>query len=141
MPRRAARTAAVLAVAALFAGGCGTVEQVTGTVDNAANTVQVCTTATSTMVGTFARVSDIAANARPGQLQDAQAQIAAEFQQLHARLKPLIDQATDTDVKAQLTEVDQKVTAWAANPQSFRQVDKATVDALVAGLRRACGPS
>jgi uncharacterized protein YceK len=141
MPALRVRTAALLAAAALLTGGCGTISEVTGTVDDAANTVQVCTEATTTVVGTFARVSDLAAGARPGTLEQSQSQIAAEFDELHAKLQPLIDEAADADVKASLQELDRRVTGWADRPQTFLDVDKATVDKLVAALRSACSPT
>ncbi|HEY0484688.1 MAG TPA: hypothetical protein VGD72_00390 [Mycobacteriales bacterium] len=137
----ALRTAAVLAAAALLTGGCSTVDRVTGTVDSAATTVRVCATATTAVTGTFARVADTVATARPGHLQQTQRDLGAEFTALHARLQPLIDQASDADVKTALTELDRRVRGWADRPQSFLGVDKATVDGLVAGLRKACGPS
>jgi hypothetical protein len=140
-PTLRARTAAVLAAAALLTGGCGTISEVTGTVDDAANTVQVCAEATTTVVGTFARVSDAVASARPGQLQQTQAEITAEFEELHSRLQPLIDEAADADVKASLEELDSRVQGWAERPETFLDVDKATVDQLVSALRSACGPS
>ncbi|HEV7823809.1 MAG TPA: hypothetical protein VGP02_02755 [Mycobacteriales bacterium] len=141
MPALRARTAAVLAAAALLTGGCSTIDQVTGTVDSAANTVQVCTEATTTVVGTFGRVSNAVAGARPGQLQQTQAEITAEFETLHGRLEPLIADAADADVKASLEELDRRVQGWAADPGTFLDVDKATLDQLVTGLRNACSPT
>jgi hypothetical protein len=141
MPAFRARTTAVLAAAALLTGGCGTISEITGTVDRATTTVAMCAEATAATVTTFATVSDAVANARPGQLQETEQTIAAEFEKLHNRLAPLADQAVEADVKASLEELDAKARGWAANPETFLDVDKATVDRLVAGLRGACASS
>jgi hypothetical protein len=135
---RSARGAAALAVVAVLAAGCGTVGQVTDSVDKAANTVEVCAGATQKLVETSNAVSTAVANYRVTNTAEVQKTIATEFESLHTSLGALIEKAADTDVKAALEAVDAEATRWAAHPETFLSGGTAKVKELTSRLGNAC---
>jgi argininosuccinate lyase len=149
LTRGAAGLLAVIAPAALLAGGCSALSDIQDGVDKGVNALEVCNASIELYNGHLKKIETASATLNSAKPTDTAAAVTAynktvgeEFTTLHKDLGEQIKKVEEDAVKAVLTELDTHVAAIAAKPDTFAADGAANakkLDQIADKVNTACG--